>query len=203
MKYPYLVVKITEYANLIPLLNAKSTYNIFTDNKTHLKNAQLPFFNNYCLLSAQTFSTIPPVTMSYLWNEQNNDIIKLNGTRDAVFDNLDKLGLTLNQENIVPYVRFVLDNVWNDKGSLRLVEIMDEIEFSDKPSKSDLRFLERAIRPTIVTQTEEGFILDTIIIYGTEVYQSSIAVAKNGTFDIQSETELINGMSCLRVIFLE
>lgn len=203
MKHSFLDISSSKYAELIPLINSQSSYNLFTKEKTHLQTTLLPFFKDYRLLLAQTFSTIPPVTMHYLWNEENNDIIKIEGTRNAVFNNLDKLGLILNEKTVVPYVKFVLDSVWTDKGSLRLVENMDEIEFSEKPAANDLRFLKTTVRPAIISRNGGNYLIDAIIIYGTEIYQSTIELQQGGTFELQSETELKAGMSCVRVIFLE
>lgn len=203
MQHSFFNIPLSQYAELIPLLNSKSSFNIFTDKWTHLQTARLPFFKYYRLLSAHTFSTTPPVTMHYLWNEDNNDIIKMDGTRDAVFDNLEKLGLILNESTVVPYVRFVLDSIWTDKGNLRLVENMDEIELSERPAAKDLRFLKRTIHPAMVSQTGDKYIIEAIIIYGTEVYGSTIALQPNGIFEFPSETELKAGLNCVRVIFLE
>lgn len=203
MQHSFLDIPSSKYAELIPLINSRSSFDLFTEKRTHLKTAPLPFFQYYRLLSAQTFSTIPPVTMHYLWNVGNNDIIKMEGTRDTVFNNLDKLGLILNENTIVPYITFVLDGIWSDKGNLRLVEGMDEIVFSERASTKDLRFLKKTIRPAIISQNNDTYIIDTIIIYGTEIYQSTIVLRQNGIFEFQLETELKAGMSCVRVIFLE
>lgn len=203
MRHDYSDIPLSKYAELIPLINSLSSYNLFTEEKTCLQSSLLPFFRKHRLLSARTFSTIPPVTMHYLWNEENHDIIKMEGTRDSVFDNLGKLGLILDEGTIVPYVKFVLDGIWTDKGNIRLVEDMDEIDFSHSPSKEDLKLLETTIRPATVSRSEEEYLIDAIVIYGTEIYHSIIALRQDGIFDFQSETELKAGMSCVRVIFLE
>ncbi|MCB5248934.1 MAG: hypothetical protein WC191_03420 [Proteiniphilum sp.] len=203
MRHDFSDIPSSKYAELIPLINSLSSYNLFTEKKTCLQSSLLSFFRKHRLLSAHTFSTIPPVTMHYLWNEENNDIIKMEGTRDAIFNHLDKLELILNEKTVVPYVKFVLDSVWTDKGSLRLVEDMGEVEFSDNPLPEDLQFLKETVRPATVTPTGGGYRIDATIIYGTEIYQSVVDVQEWGTFDFLSETELRAGVSSVRIIFLE
>lgn len=188
---------------IIPLLNVTKSFEIFDKDKTFIQARELLFFKHFDLLIAQTFSTIPPVKFHFLWNRENDEIIAMDGTRDSVFDNLHKLGLILNESTIVPYVKFVLDGIWTDKGNIRLVENLDEIEFSDSPSGEDLKFLETTIRPATVSRSEEGYLIDAIIIYGTEVYHSIIGLRQDGIFDFRSETQLKGGMRCVRVIFLE
>jgi hypothetical protein len=203
MRHNFTTIPLTKYPELISLINSQSCYNLFSEERTHLQTSRLSFFRNHKLVSAQTFSTIPPVTMNYLWNEKRKEIIKLDGNRDAVFNNLDKLELILNEETVVPYIKFVLDSVWSDKGNIRLVEDINEIDFVEKPLLEELHFMEKTIRPAIVTTTNKGYLIDTIIIYGTEIYQSIIDVQKEGLFEFQSETELKAGVSCVRVIILE
>ena len=193
----------SHYDTLIPLLNATKSFEIFDHNKTYLETRELSFFTNYDLLIAHTFSSIPPLKFHFLWNKINNDIIAIDGTREAIFDNLDKLKIVCTKKTMVPYVKFVLDCVWSDKGSLRLTEDIEDIKFSDKLSEDDLQFLSKTIRPAKVTKNDAVFEIDCIIIYGTEVYQSNITLQENGIFEIVSETELRANMRCLRVIFLE
>ena len=127
----------------------------------------------------------------------------MDGTRDAVFDHLEKLELILNEKTAVPYVQFVLDNIWTDKGNIRLVERMDEIVFSENPSAEEQLFLETTIRPATVSREENGYLINAIIIYGTEVYVSEIVLNPSGIFDFLSETKLKSGLNCVRTIFLE
>lgn len=194
-------VDLKQYDTLISLLNATKSFEVFSEKETLLETIQLPFFNDYVFLSAQAFSCIPPVTFHFLWNKLNNDIIALKGTRDAVFENLEKLDLILNEETIVPYVKFVLDNVYTEKGSLRLVEKVDEIEFSENPTKEEMDFLKENIRPAKLIKNEDKYLINCIVIYGTEIFQSEIELQKDGIFEFLSETELRAGMNCLRVIF--
>ena len=192
-----------QYDTLIPLLNARKSFAIFDRDKTYLQTEELPFFTHYDLLAARTFSSIPSIEFHFLWNKSNNDILALDGTRDAIFDNLDKLGIVLNEKTIVPYLKFVLDCVYTEKGSLRLTENVDEIQFSESPNQDDWAFLGKTLRPASLTKNGDKFEIDCILIYGTEVYQTNIELQENGIFDFVSETELRADMNCLRVIFLE
>lgn len=203
--YPKKMIEIDkkQHEILIPLLNATKSFEMFSTKGTFLGVTQLPFFNDYVFLSAQAFSCIPPVTFYFLWNPLNNDIIPINGTRDAVFENLEKLDLILNEKTIIPYVKFVLDNVYAEEGSLRLVEKVKEIEFSENPTDEEMDFLNENIRPAKWTKNGDKYLIDCIVIYGTEIFQSEIELQKDGIFEFLSETELRAGMNCLRVIFLE
>lgn len=188
---------------LIPLLNATKSFEVFDKAKTFMRVVELPFFKHSDLLITQTFSTIPPVKYHFLWNREKDEIIAMDGTRNCIFDNLQKLGFILNSATIVPYLKFVLDNVWTDKGNLRLVESTYEIAFSEQPSSNDWQFLDSTIRPAKMEKSGENYKINCIIIYGTEVFESEIELKLDGSFVFLTEKELASGMRCLRVIFLE
>ena len=196
-------VPLTMYKELIPRINALSTFALFKEDRTSLQSERLPFFHNYDLLMAQTFSTIPPVTMHYLWNPEDNDIIKMDGTRDAVFDNLDKLMPLISDSTAVPYVTFVLDNVQSEDGTLRVVQTLDGFEFSDTPSPEERELLEKTIRPARLSRDGDDYLINCIIILGSNVFEADIKLAPNGIFEFTGEKMLIEDMHCVRQLFLE
>ncbi|WP_286856333.1 hypothetical protein [Proteiniphilum sp. UBA5431] len=187
---------------LIPLLNSKQSFELFDANKTCLHTTVLSFFRYYDLISARTFSTIPPVTMEYLWNRNNNHIIKLDGTCDCIFDNLEKLGLNLNDNNFSDYLTFVLENVQSEQGTLRLVQSIDDVEYSQNPTKEEIKFLERNIKPIEVELKDETCRVQCHILYGDTLYRAEINVSDDGTFEFVSEECLRAGLP-VRQIFLE
>src|SRR5574344_1877579 len=64
--YNWAEVPEADTETLIKNINAQSTFDLFSAERTHLQVSDLPFYKNFKLLQATTFSTIPPVTMQYL-----------------------------------------------------------------------------------------------------------------------------------------
>jgi hypothetical protein len=199
-----IVISSSLRAILIPLINAQLSFPLFSDSmQTSLEGEPLLFFSNYHLLSAQTFSTIPPVTMTFLWNPENNDIIKMNGTRDAVFDNLEKLGLDLSRKNLIPYIKFVLSNVSSEEGTLRLIESYSDVEYSREATKEEVHFLKKYdYTPEVAETSDGGYKVKCAVIYGDTLYEADIAVNGNGVFEFKDEHEVRSGLP-VRQIFLE
>lgn len=201
-QYPQIPVSSSDEQMLIPLLNAESDFLTFSEGDLSFQASELPFFKNYLLLTAWYCHSIPPISFLYLWNK-NDAVIVLNGTKEPVFENLQKLELVLNAKTIIPYIRFVLNNVWTSGGSMRLVEDYEEIKFSSKPTEEEIVFLLKNIRPAKVTPTENGYNIDAVVILDDCVFQSNIMLQSNGIFDIESETLLCEKYRCLRPVFLE
>lgn len=189
---------------LIKKINALSTFSMFTPGRSHLTIAELPFYSEFKLLQATTFSSIPPVTMEYLikGEGENAEVIKMDGTRDPIFENNAKGGLILNKDTVVAYAAFVLDAVQTEQGSLRLVEKVDEDTFTDTPTPQQRKDVTHMIRPAKVTETADGFALDAIMLYGDSVYRADINVKKDGFIEIKDEQLLAEGLP-IRPIFLE
>lgn len=189
---------------LIKKINALSTFDMFTPGRSHLTIAELPFYSEFKLLQATTFSSIPPVTMEYLikGEGENAEVIKMDGTREPIFENNPKGGLILNKDTVVAYAAFVLDAVQTEQGSLRLVEKVDEDTFTDTPTPQQRKDVTHMIRPAKVTETGDGFALDAIMLYGDSVYRADIDVKKDGFIEIKDEQLLAEGLP-IRPIFLE
>lgn len=199
--YNWVEVPETETESLIEKINATSTFALFKTERTHIQVADLPFYKNFKLLQATTFSTIPPVTMDYLLTA-NNDVIKMNGTRDPIFENNKDAGLILNEETVVPYAAFVLDAVQTDQGTLRLVESVDEDTFTGTPTPQQRKDVTHLIRPAKITKTADGFKLDVIMLYGDAIFRADLDVKNDGYIEITNEEQLAEGLP-IRPIFLE
>ncbi|MBR1777084.1 MAG: hypothetical protein IJ752_00660 [Alphaproteobacteria bacterium] len=189
---------------LIKKVNALSAFEMFTPGRSRLVVADLPFYSNFKLLQATTFSSIPPVTMQYLIAGQGADaeVIKMDGTREPIFENNPRGGLILNAQTVVPYATFVLDAVQTEEGTLRLVEKVDEETFSNTPTPQQRKEVTHLIRPAKVTETDDGFNLDVIMLYGDSVYRADLEVKKDGFIEIKEEELLAEGLP-IRPIFLE
>ena len=196
-------VPLVKYGVLIPKINALSSFALFDEDRCNLTTCTLPFIKNYQLLVAQTFTTIPVVTMHYLWNTDNNDMIKLDGTREALFNNLGKFQFLLIPSTVVPYVAFVLGHVQNEQGSLRLTECICSIEFSNPPTFSEMEFLKETIKPATVVEEAEGFYITCYVIYGDTLFEANIRVEQNGEFEFLEEKQMGEPMPCLLQIFIE
>ncbi len=199
----FIDLPLAQYGKLIPAINALSSFPLFNADRSSLCTCKLPFFEQYQLLEARSFSCIPPVTMHYLWSPQSGDVIKMDGTREAVFNHLTKLRLILNHDTVVSYLAFVLYNVQSEQGALRLVERYSDIEFSDTPTSAQKQFLKENVVPATITDEGETYFVCCMVIYGDTLYEAEIRLEKNGLFDFVSERQVGDKMPCLRPVFLE
>ena len=203
-QYNWIDVPDSDVQSLLEKINDQSTLKLFSEDRSHVEAADLPFYRNFKLVQATTYSSIPPVTMQYLvgGSAPDWDVVKLNGTRDPVFENNPRAGLVLNADTVVAYATFVLGAVQTEQGSLRLVEKVDEDTFTNTPPPEQRKTVTHLIRKAEVKETADGFTLDVIMLYGDSVYRAELDVKKDGYIEITKEETLAEGMP-IRPIFLE
>ncbi len=203
-QYNWIDVPDSDVQSLLEKINDQSTLKLFSEDRSHVEAADLPFYRNFKLVQATTYSSIPPVTMQYLvgGSAPDWDVVKLNGTRDPVFENNPRAGLVLNADTVVAYATFVLGAVQTEQGSLRLVEKVDEDTFTNTPTPEQRKTVTHLIRKAEVKETADGFTLDVIMLYGDSVYRAELDVKKDGYIEITKEETLAEGMP-IRPIFLE
>ncbi len=168
-----------------------------------LRVAELPFYAEYVLVKAKTFSTITVVEFSFLWSERDNNVIKIDGDRGCFFDNIELLKPKITPQTAVAYVKFVLGNVWDENGAMRLCESIDDVEFSASPFPNQLSFLSDNITPAMVVDREDKIIVRCNIVYGVALYRAEIHLQRNGLFEIIEEQQLGDEIPALRTLFLE
>lgn len=203
-QYNWIDVQDADVPSLIEKINEKSSLKLFSEDRSHLTITELPFYKNFKLVQATSYSSIPPVTIRYMvaGNAPDWDVVKMDGTREPIFENNPRAGLVLNAETVIPYATFVLGAVFTDQGSLRLVEKVDDETFTHTPTPEQRKTVTHLIRPAKVETTDDGFKLDVIMLYGDSVYRADLDVKKDGFIEITNEEMLAEGMP-IRPIFLE
>lgn len=202
--YHWTAVPAKDEDVLIEKLNNATSSKILTKGRTHVSITDVPFYKNFKLAQATTYSTIPPVSMRFLIGGDFSDltVVRMNGTNEPIFENNVNAGLVLNTDTVVPYVTFVMESVQSEEGCLRLVEAVDDDTFTQTPTPEERKKVTRLIRPAKVAETDDGFVVDAIMLYGDAVFRTEIAVKKDGYIDIVNDEKLAEGLP-IRPIFLE
>ena len=181
-------------------LNALCAVPIFTEGRTHVDTLPLPFYKDVELIRAQSFSTIPPVTLEFL--STPTGLLKLDGTREPVYEASRRGTLLINEQTLVPYLTFIMGAVQTEEGSLRVVEHFTDELFTGAPTAAARKTLQRLIRPAQLTRTGDKWAVDAIVLYGAAVYQTQLEVLPDGEVNIIDEQLLADNLP-IRPIFLE
>lgn len=187
---------------IVEKINALHDFTLFDAETTRLREQRLPFYEDYMLLQATEFSARPPMSMNFLF--RSGEIIKLDGSSAALDKANSKAKINLNKQNIVAYAKFYLNSLMTSEGNFRLVESIDEIEFSSDPSKEELDQMFSVVRPAevgeVVKKTMVGFDISAIVLYADCVYNINLFVSEKGSLDILNEKVLLSKMPVRQIM---
>ncbi|MGD9637445.1 MAG: hypothetical protein AB7U85_00120 [Alphaproteobacteria bacterium] len=184
---------------IIEKINALHDITLFDSESTRLQETKLSFYDDYILLKATELAAIPPLNMRFLF--RSGEIVKLDGTIDAFNTVNRKAKINLNQDNVYAYAKFFLGSLVSQDGAFRIVESIDDVEFSLDPTDEELEKITSAINSPIIKEDDNGFNIETNMIYSDCVYKVNIFVNKNGDLDILNEEVLLSEMP-VRAIML-
>lgn len=195
--------EIINKAALLVLLNGQMSHPLFNEDMTSIMTAELPFYTDYLLVKAKSYSTIPSVEFGFLWNRDSDDVIKLDGSRECLFDNIDRLKPLITTQTALAYVKFVLGSVWDENGAIKVCETIDDVIFSANPSPNELTFLGENIKSATITESSDMIVVECNIVYGTALHYAKIELQRDGLFEIVDEKQIGDEIDALRTIFLE
>ena len=195
-------VEKQDLAEIINLINQEQGFDIYSLESSSAKKAATPFYKSLELLEVTEFGSIPPLTMRFFLKNDKIEIFKLDGSKEALLD-INKIEKPkLDDKNVVAYAKFALGSVMGEEGSFRLIENVDEIEFSREPTEKEQKMLLAAIKPAKANPSNEGFTIDANVLYSDCVYRAIITVTNDGMVDIKEEKTMLTDMPTREIMLL-
>jgi TPR repeat protein len=178
-----------EKKSLIKNVDAFKKFKKLEDEDYSFKTTDLIFYKNFKLLRVWQLKPKPNVKTQYLIGGSDPEwtVIKLDGTLKVIYENNPKAGLVLNEETVVGYVKFVLENISDEEGPMLLLEEVDEHTFESMKVPDNLSEIAQVVRQAVVRKTGEGFELDATLLQAEneKVYRSIIVVSSDGILDVK------------------
>ena len=182
-------------ANTINRINSN---NLVSASDSTFYATNLPFYEDFKLYTFIDLSFTPYLEMKLLDNVKYTFII--DGTQNAFIEANKLSPLVLTIENVYEYAMLVLGNTKKNDYSYRLVNSVDEINFSTEPTFAQYQQLESSIKPPRIKKEKDNFIIKATILYGDSVVKASIIVSLNGRVDITKEKIVLDNMPVQELI---
>jgi hypothetical protein len=187
--------EIPEHNNrsqIVSIINEMNDFPLFDLDSTSVKTTAVPFYEDYQFMVVTGFSSIPPLTMHFFIKDL--DIIKLNGDSESFEEINNKARKTFNSYSIREYIRLHMKNVETDEGNIRIAETIDEVEFSSDPTPEQYEELKNVIEPMAVSEKDGGFLVEAVILHGSDVIKAKIQIDKEGPMEVLEEDLLLSDM---------
>ncbi len=174
-----------ENQELITRINDAVGRRFFKPGKCALSKDALPFYREACRLRATSFSTLPNVTKTFVFDREN--VMAMDGTSEAVSEANELFGLHLDLTNVTAYVSFFFSCLRTAEGRFRLIQAPEDIPFSVPVDDSLIQVLDELLSPASAAEEKEGYLLDGFVLYGSTLYKARIAVSSAGEVNIRNE----------------
>jgi len=152
----------------------------------------LPFYTDFKLYTFIDLSFTPYLEMRLLDN--GNRTFLIDGTQNAFIEANAISPLILTSKNAYEYAMLVLGNVKKNDFSYRLVNSMDEINFSSQPTYQQYEQLESSIKTPKIKKDKNSFHIKATLLLGDAVIEASIQVSFDGRVDIIKEKKILDNM---------
>jgi hypothetical protein len=190
-----------EFKDILVKINDLHPVELYDEETSRIQYRKLPFYKDRVLVQATEFAAHPPMKMRFLQSTEDKTLEKIDGSREGLFDINSKSKMRITKRNVVKYAKFFMSSVMTEEGSFRIVENMEEIEFSDEPTDEQIKILENNVDFAKVEEKQDGFCVKCVMLYSDAVYKADLLVESNGGIEIEEEDVVASGMPT-RQIFL-
>ena len=189
-------------ATILDKLNPLLDGSPFDSAKSRLISHSLPFYKGMSLYEVSDFQNDPPRIISFIAKDSDADlgeIYILNGTNEPIYALNKVASINITPENIRTYVRFFFHYVRGRFGRFNIIENVDEIKWREEPSPAGRKALSKMIQPLdIKNMDDQGkYHLTSSIIFKDSLFESDVAVLKDGTVNLSNQEMLVEDIPVL------
>lgn len=185
---------------LVGFINAYHNSNLVSTSESTFYIKPLPFYADFKLITFIDLSFSPYFEIRLLDNGEKTFVI--DGTRQPFYEINAISPLLLTKDNVFQYAMLVLGNTQKNDNSFRLVTSIDDIYFSQEPTKEQYELIESSIRTTKIKHEDGSYKIKTTLLFDDTVAKVVIRVSDDGRVEIAKEKLLLNNMP-IRELVLE
>lgn len=190
-------LEVEEVAAITDQVNRLVDGTLFDPLETTILAIQLPFYPGYRFLDIADHATNPPLQRYAL--ERDSTYTLLDWTYRPIYAVNEKAPLTLDQENVLEYVRFFFSHVRGRHGRFVVAESLENIQWKEEPSPAERKSLGKLVEPLkIVEKLKHGvFKLEAKMMLKDTLFKADIYVEPNGKVVMGNHDILLEKMPVL------
>lgn len=185
---------------LAEFINKANSNDLVSPGTSIYSITTLPYYSDFKLYTFRDLSFTPYLEMRLLDNGTHT--LMLDGTQNPFLVANTISPLVLTSRNVYQYAMLVLGNTKKNDSSYRLINSIDEVNFSAEPTKEQYQLLESSIKAARIKKDKEFFLIRTTMFFDDSVIDASINITFDGRVDIIKEKKLLGNMP-IRELILE
>lgn len=160
--------------------------------------AMEPGFYPGCRFLEIADHSVMPTRKSFVVYRQTEAIV-LDWTNVPIYRLNDTVPLTLDERNVIDYVRFFFSFVRGRHGRFIIVENVDDIAWKDEPPATARKAIAGLIEPVRLVGVEKdgSFALGVKMIFKDSLFKSNVLVSPKGMVTLQDEELIVEDIPVL------
>ena len=189
----YTKLEDKEIENILPFLNKKihESINLDSENIT-IMSQPISFYKEYNLLDITDNNSVPSIRIFAVFNGDN--LVLLDWTNSPIYKLNEEVPISLNDKNILDYVRFFFNFVKGKHGKFIIVESLDDISWKENPPPSARHAVGKLIKPLTIISKNENYVIESTVIFKDSLFECTITISKSGKVSIDNEKIIIDTM---------
>jgi hypothetical protein len=156
----------------------------------------LAFYPDYWFYDVTDHQTMPPRRRYLIVKGQ--DVTVLDGRAETVLGLNKRIGITLNEFNVLDYVQFYLAFVRGPRGRMVLVESLDDIPWRDEPSPAARKAIGKMVSALdLVASVDGSYQSKAQLIFADGLYEVDLKLKPDGSLEFKEPKMLIEDMPVL------
>lgn len=190
-------LELEEVAMIVDQVNKQVEGSLFDPLETTILSIELPFYPGYRFLDIADHATNPPLQRYAL--ERDKAFTLMDWTYRPIYAVNEKAPLTLDQENVLEYVRFFFSHVRGRHGRFILAESLESINWKEEPSPAERKSLGKMVDPLkVLEKLRNGvFKIEARMMLKDTLFKTDIYIEPNGKIVMGAHEILLEKMPVL------
>ncbi len=170
----------------------------FMQGSTTVRTQKLPFYGDYLLVELTDLSTVPGARKYALYKP--GAISVLDWTNRAIYEMNEKAPIRLDEQTVIPYVKFFFSYVRGRHGRFLIIETIDDVRWQVEPPAQGRKVMQEMLSPvTLESRDADGtFNLSAFMVFKDSLFRTRIHVQADGLVSMSEEDLKIEGMPVLQ-----
>lgn len=171
----------------------------FTPENTTLRIMKLPFYRDYVLYELTDHAAVP-AARKYALASETGDVLVIDWTNQPIYAANEKSPLILNENTVVPYVKFFFNYVRGRNNRFQFVESIDDLRWVTEPAIHNRKTIQDTLEPIMVIahDVEGTYHLEAFMAFKDALFKTKIHVKKDGVIGMSEEEVKFENLSIMQ-----
>ncbi|MGH1378459.1 MAG: hypothetical protein ACRBB3_06525 [Alphaproteobacteria bacterium] len=199
----FVKLEIDEIASILDVLNKDVEGSTFDPLETTILSVNVPFYDGYRFLNVADHATNPPLQRFVFQKNDSNDFKVIDWTYKIIYDLNKEAPISLDDNNVLEYVRFFFTYVKGRHGRFVVCESADNVQWKDEPPEEVRKKLNSTMKPLEIKEKRKDgvYAIKAFMMLKDALFYVDIYVEPNGRVTMSDHEIIIEDVPVLDSVF--